>query len=64
MFLFIGEITWEPKNSFIDEDGTENDIFKDYNTAHLIKKKRKASTSSQSSAPPQKKTKNQGEKSS
>jgi len=44
-----GEETWEPKESFVDVDGCENDIFKDYNTAHPIKmaKRKNSSNSSQ-----------------
>lgn len=33
-----GEITWEPKSCFIDDNGIENDIFKAYNTSHPIRK--------------------------
>ena len=35
-----GSITWEPQQSFVDADGTENDIFKDYQIAHPIKKRK------------------------
>jgi hypothetical protein len=47
----IGEITWEPKISFIEIDGTENDIFKNYNDAHPIAKKRKRLNSQQPELP-------------
>jgi len=48
-----GEVTWEPRECFVDADGTENDIFQDYNTQHPIKqnKKRKMHNSTQINAP-------------
>jgi len=52
-----GEYTWEPKESFIDEDGTENDIYKDYNAAHPIKTNRKRKEPSSEMMETQKKKK-------
>ncbi len=32
--FFIGETTWEPKESFIDSNGVETDVFKEYVRSH------------------------------
>lgn len=34
-------ITWEPRESFIDEDGTINDIFETYEKVHPISNSKK-----------------------
>ena len=39
--MVVGEATWEKKNCFIDEDGTENDIFSVYNSKHPMKQPKK-----------------------
>jgi len=53
-----GETTWEPKESFIDEDGTKNDIYQKYNYIHPIKqtKKRKRESKKSNSSKKQKKS--------
>jgi len=39
-----GDLTWEPRSSFVDDDGIENDIFKDFNDQHPHKNTKKSTT--------------------
>lgn len=48
-YFCSGELTWEPRSSFVDADDTENDIFADYNQAHPIKARKRKLDSSNSS---------------
>ena len=47
MLILKGEITWEPRECFVDDDNTENDIFQDYNKAHPIKQRKRKNSDSQ-----------------